>query len=324
MRIIGPDYVVFGVENLEECKAYLADFGLSPKADSNGVYEAMDKTGVIVRDINDPSLPAPLSTGSTLRQVVWGCEDQTAIDEIADELSKDREVVRKDDGSIWAKDDLGFENVYQVTVREELDLPGEVINSPGSKIGRPVNQLGTDTQTNAIPRTLSHVVLFVPDSDKLEAFYRDRLGFRTTDKFVGGGPFMQSAINKEHHSVFFIQTPPSMQGIEHLAFHMLGPSEVMEAGARFRAKGYKSFWGPGRHIFGSNWFWYFKSPFGCHFEYDADMDYHDENWTARIAPMSADTSQKFLFVNADKWAPGPENGPPPQIAQAPEKLDAAE
>jgi hypothetical protein len=67
---------------------------------------------------------------------------------------------------------------------------------------------------------------------------------------------------------------------------------------------------------GSNWFWYFNSPLGCHVEYDADMDLHDDQWTARAIPMSADASQLFLFQQRDKWAPG---GPPPGAAGAAER-----
>ena len=62
--------------------------------------------------------------------------------------------------------------------------------------------------------------------------------------------------------LFMIQTPEYMQGLEHLAFHMQGPTELMLAGSRMVKKGYESFWGPGRHKFGSNWFWYFNSPLG--------------------------------------------------------------
>ncbi len=99
-----------------------------------------------------------------------------------------------------------------------------------------------------------------------------------------------------------------MMGCEHFTFHMGGPTEVLLAGTRFVEKGYQSFWGPGRHKFGSNWFWYFNSPLGCHVEYDADMDLHDEHWAARELPMGADNSQLFLFQHREKWAPG---GPPP-------------
>jgi len=99
-----------------------------------------------------------------------------------------------------------------------------------------------------------------------------------------------------------------MKGCEHFTFHLGGRTELLQAGTRFANKGYQSFWGPGRHHLGSNWFWYFNSPLGCHVEYDADMDLHDLNWQAREVPISADASQLFLFTAVDKWSPGP---PPP-------------
>ena len=105
-----------------------------------------------------------------------------------------------------------------------------------------------------------------------------------------------------------IQTPPHMKGCEHFTFHMMGPSEVMQAGSSMVNKGYQSFWGPGRHIFGSNWFWYFSSPLGCKMEYDADMDLHDDSWSSREAALGADNSQVFLMEYREKWAP---MGPPP-------------
>jgi catechol 2,3-dioxygenase-like lactoylglutathione lyase family enzyme len=310
MRIIGPDSVVFGVNNLEDCHQYLLDYGLSQvDTDSiGGDYESLDGTSVCVYDENDERLPPPLPTGNTLRQVIWGCEDQVTVDEVAAELGKDRDLVHQPDGSFWCQDDLGFEIAFRATTRREVKLSAELINSPGATPLRPVNALGTDSDTDARPRSLSHVVIFVPDYEKLEKFYAERLGFTTTDRFTNVGPFMRAASNSDHHSLFMLQTPPHMQGLEHLAFHVQGPNEVMVAGSRFKAKGYETFWGPGRHIFGSNWFWYFNSPFGCHFEYDADMDLHDDDWVARETEVNAEKSQTFLFENVDKWFPG--GGPP--------------
>jgi len=160
----------------------------------------------------------------------------------------------------------------------------------------------------AAPRTLSHVVLFVPDIDIAADFYCSRLGFAITDVLKGAGPFLRPKATDEHHTLFFIGTPEYMQGCEHLAFHMGGPTELMVAGTRFVKKGYQSFWGPGRHKFGSNWFWYFNSPLGCHFEYDADMDKHNDSWVAREAPMGAEAAQIVLFEIREKWAPGPPPG----------------
>jgi hypothetical protein len=114
---------------------------------------------------------------------------------------------------------------------------------------------------------------------------------------------MRPAGTQDHHTLFMIQTPPFMKGVEHFTFHMGSGTEVLLAGTRFEAKGYTTFWGPGRHLLGSNWFWYFNSPLGCHVEYDADMDLHDDSWVAREAPANADTSQLFLFTRRDKWFP---------------------
>lgn len=308
MNIIGPDALVFGVDDVAACSQYLIDYGLVPAgADaSGGRFEALDGTAIVIRHQDDPALPPSLGTASMLRETVYGVADEAALDAIAAELAKDREV-RREGGVVRALDDMGFALAFQVTVRRPLDLPGERVNAPGAPAQRPANELGVDPKAEIVPRTLSHVVYFVPDAAKAEAFYA-RLGFVCTDRFTGVGPFLRPAGTQDHHTLFLIQTPPFMKGIEHFTFHMGGPTEVMQAGTRFVHKGYESFWGPGRHLFGSNWFWYFNSPLGCHVEYDADMDLHDDAWQARVAPMGADASQLFLFQHRDKWAPG---GPPP-------------
>jgi len=307
MNIIGPDSLVFGVDDVDGCAEYFTDYGLTPAGD--GRFEALDGTSVVITPKGDASLPAPLETGSMLRKTVYGVADKATLDAIASELGKDREVRQMSDGSLETVDDSGFALGFQVTVRRELSLPGESVNAPGAPVQRPANVIGADPAAEPKPRTLSHIVYFVPDFKKFEGFYAERLGFVTTDRFTGVGPFMRPAGSKEHHTLFCIQTPPFLQGCEHFTFHMGGPTELMQAGKRFEDKGYETFWGPGRHIYGSNWFWYFKSPLGCHVEYDADMDLHDDDWVAREAPMGADTSQIFLLSLRENWAP---SGPPPK------------
>jgi len=309
MNIIGLDALVFGVDDIAACTQYLIDYGLKPVdvTDRGGRFEALDGTAVVVRHQTDAALPVSLGTASMLRETVYGVADSATLKAIEAELSKDRSVTRSDDGMLHCFDDMGFALAFQVTARKPLSLPAEAINAPGVPPQRAANLLGVDPTAPALPRALSHVVYFVPDSAKAEAFYY-RLGFVCTDRFVGTGPFLRPAGTAEHHTLFMIQTPPFMKGCEHFTFHMGGPTELMLAGTRFANKGYQSFWGPGRHQFGSNWFWYFNSPLGCHVEYDADMDVHDDAWVAREAPMSADVSQLFLFQHRDKWAP---SGPPP-------------
>ena len=304
MNIIGPDALVFGVDDLAACGQYLIDYGL--KDVGAGRFEALDGTAVILRHQDDAGLPAPMGTASMLRETVYGVADTATLDAIEAELRRDR-AVEREGGVLRAADDMGFALAFQITVRRPLDMPAEAVNAPGAPAQRRPNQLAFAPDMPALPRSLSHVVYFVPDSSKAEAFYT-RLGFVCTDRFTGVGPFLRPAGTTDHHTLFFIQTPPFMKGCEHFTFHMGGPTEVLLAGTRFVEKGYQSFWGPGRHRFGSNWFWYFNSPLGCHVEYDADMDLHDDAWAAREAPMGADASQLFLFQHREKWAP---SGPPP-------------
>ncbi|WP_313802180.1 VOC family protein [Sphingobium sp.] len=307
MNIIGPDELIFGVEDIDVCATFLTDYGLTDVG--NGQFEAMDGTCITLKAIDDPLLPPALPSGSTLRRTVWGVADAATLDGIEIELGRDRQVVRAADGSLSTVDDLGFAIGFQLTRRRAFQADAEYVNSPGHADGRPMNEIGSNEQADARPVTLSHVVYFVPDAERMTRFYIERLKFIETDRFLKMGPFLRPRGSADHHALFMIETPEHMKGLEHFAFHVQGPTALMLAGSRFRQKGYESFWGPGRHNFGSNWFWYFKSPLGAAIEYDADMDRLDEAWEPRISPPHPDNSQIFLLRNIDKWAPG--GGPPP-------------
>lgn len=306
MNILGPDALVFGVDDIAACAQFLTDYGLRPVdvTEAGGRFEALDGTAIVLARKDDVTLPAALPTATMLRKTVYGVADQATLEAIATELGRDRDVKRLADGSLETVDDVGFALGFQVTCRRPIELPAEAVNAPGARPQRAVNEIGVNENAQALPRSLSHVVCFVPDAARAEAFYTERLGFVCTDRFTGVGPFMRPAGTLDHHTLFLLQTPPFMQGCEHFTFHLGGPTELMQAGTAFAAKGYQSFWGPGRHKFGSNWFWYFNSPLGCHVEYDADMDLHDDQWQPREALAGADSSQIFLFQAREKWAPG--------------------
>lgn len=301
MNIIGPDTVVFAVAGRVEAERYLLDYGLTPSAGQPGRFEALDGTGILLVAEDDPAFPDTLGTGNRLRKVIYGVADRAALEAIATEMA-DRVVTRNADGSLSLCDDFGFAIDFAVTARRQFDALGEAANAPGAPHQRPLNAVGFDPQQTPQPRTLSHFALFVPEVEGPEAFYR-RLGFRVTDR-LGGGPFMRPTGTTEHHTLFLIKTPPHMKGIEHLAFHVGGPGEVMRAGSRFAALGHQSSWGPGRHVMGSNWFWYFNSPLGCAVEYDADLDQVDDSWTPRELPFHPDNAQGFLFEERERFVPG--------------------
>lgn len=305
MNIIGADLLVFAVDDMCACTQFLSDAGLIcvENTDQRKRFEALDGTGIVITTKDDPSLPPALETGATIRETIYGVADAGTLEAIAAELGRDRSVHRGPSGSVHSVDDSGFAIGFQVTVRRQLSLPAEFINAPGSP-SRPFNVVTADHDKEITPRSLAHFAYYVPNVEQAENFYIKRLGFLVSDRFTNVGPFLRPAGGTDHHTLFLVGTPPHMKGMNHIAFHLGGPSEVVLTGTRLHAKGYQPYWGPGMHLFGSNWFWYFNSPLGCQFEVDADMDQFDSSWQPRSVNMSPDYASLFLFELKEKWAPG--------------------
>jgi hypothetical protein len=186
MNINGLDSLVFGVDDLSSCRQYLIDYGLKDLGGDH--FEALDGTSIVIRDKGDASLPAGLGTASMLRETVYGVADAASLDAIEAELRRDRDVTRRD-GVVRCVDDMGFALAFQRSVRRPITLAAESVNAPGAEPQRGPNVLGLPPDMPALPRSLSHVVYFVPDAAKAEAFYA-RLGFVCTDRFTGVGPFL--------------------------------------------------------------------------------------------------------------------------------------
>ncbi len=122
MNIIGPDALVFGVDDIAACSRYLIDYGLKPVGvtDKGGRFEAVDGTAIVLAREDDPTLPAGLGTANRLRKTIYGVADAATLDAVARELRRDREVKSLPDGSIEAVDDMGFALGFQITVRRPL------------------------------------------------------------------------------------------------------------------------------------------------------------------------------------------------------------
>lgn len=309
MNILGLDTLVFGVDDMAGSRQFLLDYGLDEVSfdpASGGVFAALDGTSITIRRSHDASLP-PLPPGAhspCLRETIYGVDNADTLAALKTELSKDRTAEQGADGVLHTMDDGGFAIGFQITVRKPYTARYLGFNVPGQPPGRAPNDCAANPDEVIKPRSLSHVVYFVPDVVKAEAFYV-RLGFITTDRFNQLGPFMRPAGTQDHHTLFMIQRfNDHMVGCNHFTFHLGSGAEVLQHGWNFVNKGYKSFWGPGRHILGSNHFWYFNSPFGAVMEIDADMDVHDETWVPRACDPGKDNSQIFLFGAQPKWAPG--------------------
>jgi hypothetical protein len=95
------------------------------------------------------------------------------------------------------------------------------------------------------------------------------------------GDFMRCGGSQDHHTLFLAHRM-DRAGFNHAAFEVKDFDEIMFGGKYMAAHGWPTRAKPGRHIMGSNLFWYFQNPGGGAVEYFADMDRLDDNWEPRI------------------------------------------
>ena len=289
MKIMGIDRAVLAVEEMDDAKRFLQDFGLTEvelgTAGSN--FETLNGTDVVLRGANDAGLPAAVGPLAGIRETIWGVSDAAELQKIGNELSRDRQVTQGNDGVLRSTDATGYGIGFQVTTRHHFDAPLAAVNTCGQAPQRPRNSR-IDFKAPLRPRSLGHVVLYVPDLEAATRFYIDRLGFRLSDSYRGHSTFLRAAGSNDHHNIFLFKKDDVPGGLHHLEFHVTDFNEVMVGGQRLADKGWQTAFGPGRHILGSNYFWYFKTPCGGAMELAADMDFCDDDWVAGEYDFSPD------------------------------------
>jgi len=313
MALIGIEKLVFGVEDLDLCKKFWSDYGMTKVEDSpaHGLFATTSKAKVEVRKLNDPSLPPAVVEGSTARETIWAASDQATVDSIAEDLARDRNVTADDDGTIHALDPEGYGMGFRVTERIELPDPGTKYNAPG-RVDR-INQVAT-FYNSAMPRHLAHAVFLVSDNEGTAEFYKERLNFRLTDAYTDRGKFLRCDGAIDHHNIFLMHVPGQM-GFHHCAFELRDIHEVFGGGLRMNELGWKTHLGPGRHNVTSAYYWYFRSPSGGAAEYGFDTDRLDDNWEPRmIEPTNGAFAEWSLEEGMGRFAGLQRGVKPPEAA----------
>ncbi len=146
------------------------------------------------------------------------------------------------------------------------------------------------------PRRLSHLLMFTPDVTRMIAFCRDVLGMRLSDHSGDGIAFMHGVHASDHHLVAFAKS--HAPGLHHSSWDVGSVHEVGLGSEQMRHAGYARGWGVGRHVLGSNYFYYVKDPWGSFAEYSHDIDFvpHDLDWPAADHP-----AEDSFYV----WGPTP-------------------
>ena len=143
-------------------------------------------------------------------------------------------------------------------------------------------------------RRIGHAVLKVRDFRASEAWYKERLGFLTSDEVEAApgvplGAFMRCDRGDkpaDHHTLFLAQLPGKL-GILHAAFEVSNLDDLMLGHQHLKAQKREAAWGVGRHIMGSQVFDYWKDPFGNELEHWTDGDLFTAADPPQKMPLSA-------------------------------------
>lgn len=121
------------------------------------------------------------------------------------------------------------------------------------------------------PRYLSHVLFFTPDVPRMVRFSQEILGLRLSDHSGDLIAFLHGAHGSDHHLVAFAKS--HAPGLHHSSWDVGSLDEVGRGAEQMRNAGHAQGWGVGRHVLGSNYFYYVRDPWGSYAEYSHDIDF---------------------------------------------------
>ncbi|SDV48646.1 VOC family protein [Chitinasiproducens palmae] len=280
MTILGIEQITYGVTALDTCRRFMSDWGLTEVSANEGRadFETLNGGRVALVLHDDPSLPAAIEEGPTIREVVWGVATAAELAPIAERM-RGRPGFFQDDTAVGCVDPNGLAIRIEVTRKREID----VVGSPSNAWGREPARVDTPSPIyeRAQPIEVGHVVFFTNALAESEAFYHEVLGFETSDRYPQRGAFMRCAPHGGHHDLFLLQLPNGKRGLNHVAFTVRDIHEVFGGGLHISRCGWQTQLGPGRHPVSSAYFWYFANPAGALIEYYADEDHLTPEWQPR-------------------------------------------
>lgn len=279
MSVLGIDEITYGADDLPACRRFFEDWGLQLASEEPDrlVFETLNGCRVVVARSTLPDLPAPIESGPTLREVVWGVESAVDLARYAARI-RNAEGFVEAGGRIGCTDPNGLAVRFQLTQKRTVEVAGAEYNTWNRK--NRINQ-ASPAYERAQPIEVGHVVFFVKDVQACERFYVDNFGFAASDRYPGRGSFLRCAPEGGHHDLFLLQRPDGQPGLNHVAFTVRDIHEVFGGGMHISRCGWQTQLGPGRHPISSAYFWYFRNPAGGLIEYYADEDQLTPEWQPR-------------------------------------------
>lgn len=298
VKAVNTAYIIFQVPDLEQQKKFLQDFGLVVVEQTENAlylrgYGSAPFIYVAYKGHRAKYLGAGFIVDSEQELEHLALVSGVEIDAL-DGPGGGRRVRLTDPDGFWVDVVYGREELEPLDTRRCL-LP---VNLPDVK--ERINRgQRPPLQPSAVER-FGHCVLMVSDFEKSWKWYRRHLGLLPTDVLCSatGRPLLVfSRLDKgeapaDHHTVVLADGPEAMY--MHSAFETIDQDAIGQGQQYLKSKGWKHFWGMGRHILGSQIFDYWLDPFGHEVEHYADGDVFDSSYP----------TQYHLFDRGGLWAWG--------------------
>jgi hypothetical protein len=217
-----------------------------------------------------------------LRSMHIGCEDESDLAALVERLEALGIASQTRDGCVSCTDPSGS---WQVIVEPAPSAPlrrqpHRPRNRPGERVRQGARADVVSEPSPRPPRRLGHVVLGSPDPVGTSRFFLDGIGFRLSDQIAGVLNFMRCS--SDHHNLLI--QPAPVPYLNHYALEFDDTDAIAAAATRYLSgREERHVVGLGRHVVGSNVFWYMHDPCGTMFEFFSDMDDipDDEAWEVR-------------------------------------------
>ena len=219
-------------------------------------------------------------------------------------------------GGLWLRSPDGV--AMQLVVADKVSPDNKTPRNLPRPSARGDASAAMRSQTSQVlPRWLSHVLVFSPDVSGMVRFCEDVLGLRLSDRSGDLVAFMHTPHGSDHHLFAFVKSDAA--GLHHTSWDVGSLDDVGEGSEQLRAAGYTEGWGVGRHVLGSNYFYYARDPWGSFAEYSYDIDFVPaiSEWVAGDYPpedsfyLWGPAVPEWFVINTEKSVPLA-----PQLVQA--------
>ncbi|MEH6567756.1 MAG: VOC family protein [Halioglobus sp.] len=297
-RAVNTAYIMFEVPDLEKQKMFLQDFGM--------VVSELSDENLYMRGYGSDPYIYVAQKGATARFLGAGyaVESEEVLNHIAGEARVAVEGIDGPGGGqrVRLTDPDGFlvDLVYGRANLAPLETRRDslAINLPRQK--NRINRGQRETLKPSAIERFGHCVLMVSDFETSWKWYRKHLGLLPTDVLCSATGRPVLAFNRldkgdapaDHHTVVLAGGPEP--GYMHSAYETVDQDAIGQGQQYLKLKGWKHFWGMGRHILGSQVFDYWLDPYGHEVEHYADGDVFDNSYP----------TQYHLFDRGGLWAWG--------------------